>query len=211
MSVATDQTGQRSTTTGTARQAMYEVAARLHDFGFGIRLPKDGSRHLVIVNAKRACSEITVDDSGYVTWDYWPWSGPATDPADLVEMTLSLLGPAPIGTHASADHGSTLKSRVGQALRELGLHVTMAVYEDAEALDVTAEIVATNPEVPYCGLVRLADDARITWECQIDGSAAESALAVTDTIVPLLVHGAEDMNQRDSVIRPQLATLQADN
>jgi hypothetical protein len=174
---------------------MYEVAAKLHDFGFGIRLPKDGSRHLVIVNATRACSEITVEDSGYVTWDYWPWSGPATDPADLVGVTLSLLGPAPAATPTSAGRGSTLKGRVGQALRELGLHVTMAVYEDADALDVAAEIVATNPDVPYCGLVRLADDARISWECQIDGSAAECALAVTDTIVPLLAHGPEGIRQ----------------
>jgi len=193
MSIASDQTGQRGTATGTARQAMYEVAVRLHDLGFGIRLPKDGSRHLVIVNAKRACSEITVDDSGYVTWDYWPWSGPATDPSDLIGVTLSLLGPVPGGTRARTSSGATLKSRVGQSLRESGLHVTMAIYEDAETLDVAAEIVITNPNVPFCGLVRLADDARITWECQIDGSAAECALAVTDTIVPLLAHGADGM------------------
>ncbi len=166
---------------------------KLHDFGFGIRLPKDGGRHLVIVNARRACSEITVDDSGYVTWDYWPWTGATTDPADLVGVTLALLGPAPIGTQPGVGRGPTLKSRVGRALRGLGLHITLAVYEDADALDVATEVVATNPDVPFCGLVRLADDARITWECQIDGSAAECAMAVTDTIVPLLTHGTEGM------------------
>ena len=126
-------------------------------------------------------------------WDYWPWSGAATDPADLAGMILSLLGPATTSTRPVIGRGSTLKSRVGQALRDLGLHVTMTVYEDAEALDVTAEIVATNPDVPFCGLVRMADDAWITWQCEIVGPAAECALAVSDTIVPLLIHGVEYM------------------
>jgi hypothetical protein len=174
---------------------MYEVAAKLHDLGFGIRLPKDGSRHLVIVNAKRACSEITVADDGYVTWDYWPWSGARTDPGDLVGVVLALLGPAPTDVRPSLNRASTLKGCVGRALREMGLHVTMAIYEDADALDVAAEVVVTNPDVPFCGLVRVADDARITWECQTDGPAAECALAVADTIVPLLAHGAEGMRR----------------
>jgi hypothetical protein len=175
---------------------MYAVAAKLHDFGLGIRLPKDGqSRHLVILNAKRACSEITVHDGGYVIWDYWPWSGAATDPADLAGVALSLLGPANTRARPVVSEGPTLKSRVGRALRELGLHVTMAVYEDADALDVAAEVVVTNPAVPFCGLVRVADDARITWQCEIGGPVAECALAVTDTIVPLLIHGAENMRQ----------------
>ena len=178
------------------RQAMYAVAAKLHTFGFGIRLPKDKqSRHLVILNAKRACSEITVHDGGYVIWDYWPWSGAATDPADLAGVALSLLGPVATSTRPVVSSGPTLKSRVGRALRELGLHVTMAVYEDADALDVAAEVVITNPAVPFCGLVRVADDARITWQCEIGGPATECALAVADTIVPLLIHGAENTRQ----------------
>ena len=113
MRVTTDQSARGSTTTDTDtdRQAMYAVAAKLHDFGFGIRLPKDKqSRHLVILNAKRACSEITVHDSGYVIWDYWPWSGAATDPADLVGVILSLLGPAE--THARPVVSVDRRSRV---------------------------------------------------------------------------------------------------
>ena len=165
-------------------------------FGFGIRLPKDAdSRRLVIVNAIRARSEITVEDAGYVTWDYRPWSVATTDPADLAGIALFLLGPANTGARPVVGDGRTLKGRVGRALRELGLHVTMAVYEDADALDVAAEVVATNPAVPFCGLVCVADDARITWRCRINDSAAECALAVTDTIVPLLAHGAEGMRQ----------------
>jgi hypothetical protein len=196
MRVTADNSARGSTASDADRQAMYAVAAKLHDFGFGIRLPKDKqSRHLVILNAKLACSEITVHDGGYVIWDYWPWSGAAADPADLAEVALSLLGPANTRARPVVADGPTLKSRVGQALRELGLHVTMAVYEDADALDVTAEVVITNPAAPFCGLVRVADDARITWQCEIGGPAAECALAVTDTIVPLLIHGAGNMRQ----------------
>ncbi len=195
MRVTADQSAHGSTATDTDRQAMYAVAAKLHGFGFGIQLPKDKqSRHLVILNAKRACSEITVHDSGYVIWDYWPWSGAATDPGDLAGVILSLLGPAATGTRPVGG-GPTLKSRVGRTLRKLGLHVTMVVYEDADALDVAAEVVVTNPAVPFCGLVRVADDAHITWQCEIGGPAAECALAVTDTIVPLLIHGAGNMRQ----------------
>ena len=170
MRVTADQSGPLSAASGTARQCMYAVAARLHDFGFGIRLPKDRqSRHLVILNAERACSEITVYDGGYVIWDYWPWSGPSTDPAHLAGIALSLIGPAPVNTRPVVGPGPTLKSRVGRSLRDLGLHVTIALYEDADALDVAAEVVASNPDVPFCGLVRVADDARIIWECETGG------------------------------------------
>jgi hypothetical protein len=175
---------------------MYAVAAKLHDFGFGIRLPKDSdSRRLVIVNAKHARSEITVDDDGYVTWDYWPWTGAATAPADLAGVALSLLGPAPTGARPIVSGGLTLKGWVGRTLRELGLHVTMAIYEDDDAFDVAAEVVATNPDAPFCGLVRVTDEALITWQCPLDGPTTECALAVTDTIVPVLVHGAEGMRR----------------
>lgn len=87
-------------------------------------------------------------------------------------------------------------------LREQGLHVTTAVYEDADALDVSAEVVVTNPAMPFCGLVRVADDVRITWRCQTDGPVSEFALAVSDTIVPLLSHGTEGMRQILSARQP---------
>jgi hypothetical protein len=196
MRVTADQSARGSTATDTDRLAMYAVATKLHDFGFGIRLPKDRqSRHLVILNARHACSEITVSDSGSVIWDYWPWSGAATDPADLAEVALSLLGPADTHARPVVSDGPTLKSRVGLALRGLGLNVTMVVYEDHDALDLAAEVVVTNPAVPFCGLVRVADDAHISWQCEIGGPALECALAVTDTIVPLLIHGAGYMRQ----------------
>jgi hypothetical protein len=194
MQVTTDRFGRKVAATGAARQTMCAVAAKLHDHGFEICLPEgENCRRLVIVNAKRARSEITVADDGYVIWDYWPSSGATTDPVDLAGVTLFLLGPASAGVRPVVGRGLTLKGRVGRALREVGLHVTITVYEDDDALDVASEVVATNPGAPFCGLVRMADDARITWECRINGSAAECALAVTDTIGPLLAHGAEGM------------------
>jgi hypothetical protein len=192
----TDQSSPKAAAAGTGRQAMYAVAKNLHDFGFGIRLPQDNdSRRLVIVNARNARSEITVDDDGYVTWDYWPWTRAATAPADLAGVALSVLGPAPTGARPIVGGGLTLKGWVGRALRELGLHVTMAVYEDDDAFDVTAEVVATNPDAPFCGLVRVTDEARITWQCPLQGPTTECALAVTDTIVPVLTHGTVGMRQ----------------
>lgn len=151
------------------------------------------------MNARRARSEITAEDCGYVTWDYWPWSGSGTPPADVAGLVLAVLGaqsagahpagPAPAAPGPAAACALTLKGAVGQALRAHGLDVTMAIYPDDLAFDVTAEIVAANPAVPSCGRVRVTDDGCITWECHHDGPPAECALAVADTIVPVLTHG----------------------
>jgi hypothetical protein len=177
------------------RGAMSAVAAKLHDFGFGVRFPADGDgRRAEILGAKRARSEIAVDDSGFVTWGYRPETGNLTDPADIVGIVLSLLGSPISGTQPTINRRLGLKNQVGEALRRLGLHVEIAVYQDS-ASNVVTEVVATNPAVPFCGLVRIGDDARITWECDIDGPATECALAVADTIVPILTHGADGMGQ----------------
>jgi hypothetical protein len=170
---------------------MHAVAAKLHDLGFGVRLPqREGGRCLGIVNAQGARSEVTVDDHGYVLWDYWPWSGSETDPADIVGLALGLIGPAQAGARPVIRRALPLKSAVGLALRALGFHVTMAVYETDETLEVTSEVVASNPSMPFCGQVRVSDDGDVTWECHV-GPAAQCALAVADTIVPVLRHGIQ--------------------
>src|SRR4030088_2066230 len=76
-----------------AAPVMHAVAEKLHDRGIKIRWPKyRDSRRLAIVTARRARSEITAEDCGYVTWDYWPCTGPDTEPADLAGMVLDVLG-----------------------------------------------------------------------------------------------------------------------
>jgi hypothetical protein len=180
----------------TPAEAMYAVAAKLNDFGFGTCLPADHrSRRLTIVNAKRARSEIIVDDACRVTWVYWPMLGDRTDPADIVGVALSLLGSPQNVTRPIVRRGLTLKSRVGETLRQFGLHVEVEVNPGDGSPGVASEVVVTNPTAPFCGHVRVTDDARITWECDTDGPATQCALAVADTIVPLLTHGAEGMCQ----------------
>lgn len=72
---------------------MHAVADKLRDTGIDVRFPDDdGGRCLVIVNAKDARSDITVEDCGCLVWDYWPLSGSETDPADIAGMVLGVLG-----------------------------------------------------------------------------------------------------------------------
>ncbi len=78
---------------------------------------------------------------------------------------------------------------MGRALKARGLNVSVAVYQDDVAFDAITEIVAANPAIPSCGQVRVTDDPCITWECHQNGPPAVCALAVADTIVPILTHG----------------------
>lgn len=173
-----------------AAPVMRALAEKLHGRGIEIRWPKyRDSRRLVILNARDARSEITGEDCGYVTWDYWPSSGSRTQPADLAGLVLEVLG-AQLSKPLPAVHGRlSLKGAVGRTLRAGGLEVTLAVYPDNVALDAITEIVAANPAIAGCGLVRVTEDACVTWECQHDDPPSESALAVADTIVPVLTHG----------------------
>lgn len=54
------------------------------------------------------------------------------------------------------------------------------MYEDRECYDVTAEVVVTNPARPERGMVRIADDGTIRWECDYD-QIPDGAIAVADT------------------------------
>jgi hypothetical protein len=168
---------------------MCAVAEKLGDRGIEVGWPKYGdSRRLTIANARGARSDITAEDCGFVTWDYWPHTGPATDPDDLAAIVRDVLG-APAATRGPATRGTLpLKGAAGRILRANGLKVTLAAYQDDVALDVITEIVVTNPAIPSCGLVRVTDDACVTWECHHDAPPAECALAVADTVVPILNH-----------------------
>lgn len=141
------------------------------------------------MNARDARSEITAEDCGYVTWDYWPSAGPGTEPADLAATVLDVLGADVAAPVTAPCEALSLKGAVGRALKARGLNVSVAVYQDDVAFDAITEIVAANPAIPSCGQVRVTDDPCITWECHHDGPPADCALAVADTIVPILTHG----------------------
>jgi hypothetical protein len=169
--------------------AMRMVAEMLTTSGVDIRMPKyaDG-RRLNIVNAQRARSEITVEE-GYVLWDYWPWSGPHTDPADITGLVVHLVGAgqqrtvAPVGSQWHLK----LKSIVGRDLDARGLHVALEVFEDFVAYDVAADISVTNPGRPERGRVCVSDEGSVMWEYRYDMST--ETRAVVDTITPVLTNG----------------------
>jgi hypothetical protein len=179
-------------TDNTQARTMQAVAAMLRDNGVGVRFPAySEGRCLSIVNAKRARSDITVHDNGYVMWEYWPFSGAKTEPANIAAVVLRVIGGRLTGAALPQRRSLTLKGAVGRELRARGLDVSMLVYEDSDAFEVTGEIVAVNPTRPEDGRVWVTDEGSITWECYVDGSPDECALTVADAILAVLVHGAE--------------------
>lgn len=180
------------TTEGGPGQAMRLVAARLAACGLEVRLPEHAdSRRLAIISARCARSELTVADCGQVTWEYWPWSGPRTDPAQLTALVLRLLGGAvgastgPSGPRAHL----TLKGIIGCELEARGLHVTLEVFEDLIAYDVAASIAVTSPARPRRGRVWVADEGSLTWDCQCTGPASQQAETIAEAIAPILTQG----------------------
>jgi hypothetical protein len=172
---------------------MHAVAGKLRDMGIDVRFPDDDEgRCLVIVKAKNARSDITVEDCGCLVWNYRPLSGSETDPADITGMVLGVLGGHVTDWPPPANRTLTLESAVGQALQAHGLEVTMSVHKDNKTFEVTAEITAVSPELPECGRVLVTDDGLITWELCHDDRPSECALNVADTIVPVLIHGIKD-------------------
>ncbi len=197
-----------------AAKMMQAVAARLREKGIDLCLPDYNERRcLSVANAKEARSDITVEDNGYVLWEYWPNSRARTNPADLAAVVLGVLGGEIDGAGPSAGPGIRLKGAVGRELQRRGMNVAMAVYEDDEAFDAIAEIIAVNPGLPELGRVIVTDEGFITWEYQHhDGPPSQCALAVADTIVPILVHGIAGcwfINKRASQQRRPASSLDA--
>lgn len=192
---------------------MHAVADRLQSKGLDLRFPNyEEGRCLSIANAKGARSDITVEDCGYVLWEYWPLSQAKTNPADIAAVALGVLGGNITGPGPSANPKVALKGAVGRELEDRRMSVTLAVYEDEKMFEVMAEIMAVNPNLPELGRVFVTDEGSITWEYHNDGPRAECALAVADTIVPILVHGIEGcwfVNTRASLPRRPASSLDA--
>src|SRR5579875_437197 len=101
---------------------MYAVAAKLRDAGISIRCPAfSEGRCLSIVNAKNARSDITVQDSGYVMWEYWPLSGANIQPANIAAVVLRVIGGPETASKLPKRRSLTLKGAVGRELRAHGL------------------------------------------------------------------------------------------
>jgi hypothetical protein len=171
--------------------AISAVAQVLAAAGFGTRSGVWEDRCLKIVGLSVPC-EIIAADEGYLRWEYKPDAPGGLDA--VTERVLCLLtGESPDlsgADHANGDTWSGLKGVVGRKLRERGMSVNLEIYEDQEALSVTAEILAVNPEAPRRGLVFIADDGALTWECGYCESAADF-VAMTKPIAAIMTADLE--------------------
>jgi hypothetical protein len=101
-----------------AAPVMHAVAEKLHERGIEVRWPKyRDSRRLAIVNARDARSEITAEDCGYVTWDYWPGAGAGSEAGDVTATVLDVLGARGTRPVPAVRGTLTLKGAVGRALK----------------------------------------------------------------------------------------------
>lgn len=66
----------------------------------------------------------------------------------------------------------SLKGTVGLELAARGLDVKLEVYEDTTLYDVTAEIIAVNPDTDEDARVRISDNGTVLWECDYWPEAA---------------------------------------
>lgn len=156
------------------------VAEVLIAHGFDVRGPEwEDSRRLKVMGLHDATCEITVQDSGFVTWEYGPSSVDGTEPDKIASRVMRLL------TGASAElspcrrpraaSAAGLKSLVGCRLKALGMAVCLDVYEDHDTYEVVAEIIVTNPARPERGQVRVSDDGALMWECGYEEDPIDTA------------------------------------
>ncbi len=170
--------------------AMRMVAAKLAAHGFDVLGPElEESRRLTVTNLPGTTCEITVDDSGQITWEYWRGFSRDADPARVAGVAMRLLTDQGAGLPrtSTAAHvaGHGLQGIVGRQLEAKGMDVSLDVYADHTCFEVGAEIVVTNPSRPERGLVRVGDEAGLLWESGCHQTGSDPA-AIADLIIAIL-------------------------
>ncbi len=173
-------------------ELMRAVSAELATRGFHVREPDaKGSRRLAITNLKDVRCEIRVEDDGYIECDYGPQADRSIEAAKIMSLVTSVLdangqsSQAIAGTHSVPD--LPLRGTVGRALTAIGLAVHMAVYEDEDFYDVTAQLVVTNPNRRECGKVWVSDDGVVNWECDYWAESGYDVARIAAEVVTVLV------------------------
>jgi hypothetical protein len=174
-----------------AQAILRTVADALTAHGFDISVPaEEQACHLQLTNVRGALCDLTLTSHGAMIWEYRPFRGTWTSPAQIASMVLAILGVDSCGLAIRHYPGLALKGLVGRALAEYGMTVDVkVVYQDDVNYEIHAEIEVTNPAHPGRGFVRVADDATIRWECQLKPTADDGGLsldAVTQTIATIL-------------------------
>jgi hypothetical protein len=176
---------------------MRQVAEKLAAHGFEVCFPEGPeSRCLTITNLPGATCDLTVEDSGAITWDYWRSVRTGADPGRVAALALRLLtdGSAdlPPASSAVVPAGCGLPGIVGRELEAAGMDVHLDVFADKICFEVTAEVVVVNPARPERGRIRVGDEAGLVWEIGRGGADRTDPGAITGTILAELDRDIQD-------------------
>jgi hypothetical protein len=143
------------------------VAEGLTGCGLEVRLSDpQGAARLDIACEAGQC-RLSVNDWAYAEWDYTPRSRDDADPTLTADLATALLtGRTDQYRRLAGGYrrdGITFKGIVGRELKARGLDVELAVYEDEDYFDVTAEIVITVPGSEDTAKVCVTDEGCLTW------------------------------------------------
>lgn len=182
---------------GRPGAAMRQVAEKLAAQGFEVCFPEGpDSRCLTVTNLPGTTCDLTVEDSGAITWDYWRSVRQGADPGRVAALALRLLtdGSAdlPPASAAVVPAGCGLPGIVGRELEAEGMDVHLDVYADHICFEVAAEIVVANPARPERGRIRVGDEAGLVWETGRSGAHRTDPGAITGTIIAVLAQDIED-------------------
>ncbi len=149
--------------------AMRMVAAKLAAHEFDVREPEwPDSRRLMVTNLLGTTCDVTVDDGGGVTWEYWRGHSEGADPDRLAGLVAWLLASDEGAGRPRRTAGRVVTAElpriVGRALKARGLEVNLDVCADDHELLVVADVVVTNRAHPERGRVLVGDEVGLTWE-----------------------------------------------
>jgi hypothetical protein len=154
------------------------IADGLTGADFGVRDLTEERTHVIqVTDARSAFCQVTITHLGLVTWEYLPFTGTASDPAQITDMIAGVLDGGLAADEPGRWAGPTLTGTVGRMLHGTGLDVTLrgpAVNE--EFFEASADLAVTRASRPERGRVFLTSFGMVIWECPLAGSPA----AVTD-------------------------------
>jgi hypothetical protein len=167
---------------------MRAVEEKLAAHGFHVDGPEwEAGRCLTVTGLSSTTCEITVEDSGLVSWEYLP--GGSADPDMVAGRVVHLLTgrpPLPCRRRDPRPEPRTgLKGLVGRRLVARGMKVCLEIFEDRASFEVSAEISVTSPRCPERGRVHVADDGALMWECD-SGEHGIDTGAMVDVIAAIV-------------------------
>jgi len=111
---------------------------------------EDG-RFLAITGLDNMHCQVALNDDGEVLFEWWPATGSHADPVRIAPLIRKILGEETENWRPESRRycGLTLKGTVGRALKDSGLDVGMAVYDDPHNYEVfEACSPAACPRIP---------------------------------------------------------------